>query len=147
LTPGPPSRIIRAKVRAPAPKYPVEKPMSREDRPHRKGKPFPVAVVAIFGTFGLVVLLAVGLGAYYFVGKKGDGTSAKVYTRQEFSAKVIGKTSDEVIAAVGKPNSTQQFGRDPNWYYDYRTYDPITGKKDPMIQVVFVNGVVERVNY
>lgn len=74
-------------------------------------------------------------------------TTTKTYTRDEFRKLVVGKTPDEVIAAVGRPDSTQDSGRDPTWYYDSRTRDPVSGKIDFHAQVIFQDGKVVRVNY
>lgn len=69
-----------------------------------------------------------------------------VYTRDEFRKLVVGKTPDEVIAAVGKPDDTSESGS-VSWTYMYRTKDPITGKTDVSAIVVFEDGRVDRVRY
>jgi outer membrane protein assembly factor BamE (lipoprotein component of BamABCDE complex) len=74
-------------------------------------------------------------------------TPTVVPTREEFRAKVMGKTPDEVITAVGKPDSTQESGGNQNWYYEKRSRDPITGNVDRSAQVVFEGGRVVRVNF
>lgn len=73
---------------------------------------------------------------------------SKVILREDFRKAIMGKTPQEVIQAVGKPQSTQDFGKDFNfWYYDGRTKDPITGKVDGRAQVCFKNGVADHVNF
>ncbi len=98
----------------------------------------------------LVVLFAVGCGK---PGGKTDGEALgkqpvrKTYTRDQFRQLVIGKTPDEVIKAVGKPDRTQDFAGTRAWYYDRITTDPITGKVDRTSQVIFEQGVADRVTY
>lgn len=73
--------------------------------------------------------------------------AAKRWTRDEFRALVMGKTKDEVIAAVGKPDKTQEDRTAEYWYYDKRTYDPVAEKNDNRVQVVFKDGIVTGVNF
>jgi hypothetical protein len=78
-----------------------------------------------------------------------DGPQKTVYTRQRFREMLLGKTMDEVIAAVGQPDHTQEVGTDPSsctWYYNNRATDPVTGKVDVAVQVVFEHGKVTGVN-
>ena len=69
------------------------------------------------------------------------------YTREKFRELVIGKTPDEVIAAVGKPDRTVESGTAIFWYYDARTTNPDTGMADKKAQVVIRNGRAAEVNY
>lgn len=71
----------------------------------------------------------------------------KAYTRDEFRKLVLNKTADEVIKAVGKPDSTSELGDSVWWYYKNVTTDPITGKTDQSVQLAFSGGVVASVNY
>jgi hypothetical protein len=73
--------------------------------------------------------------------------AVKTHTRDEFRALVLGRTRDQVIEAVGKPDKTQDADGDIYWYYQKRTVDPVTGKVDRSVQVVFLSGVVRSVNY
>ena len=59
----------------------------------------------------------------------------------------MGKTPDEVIEVVGRPESTSDDGSTQYWYYYSRTIDNAAGKTDNRIQVVFRDGVVDSVNY
>lgn len=69
-------------------------------------------------------------------------------TREEFKKAVEGKTPDEVVEAVGKPDQTSESGGRKYWYYDRRTTDPTTGKTDARAQVVFgEDGRVRSVNF
>jgi outer membrane protein assembly factor BamE (lipoprotein component of BamABCDE complex) len=75
------------------------------------------------------------------------GPAAKTWTREEFRQLVVGKSADEVISAVGRPDKTSDNGGDPYWYYWDKTVDPTSGKTDSNAQVVFKHGQVARVNY
>ena len=59
------------------------------------------------------------------------------FTRDQFVALVRAKYSDEVIAAVGTPDATDNIGGGTAWYYYRRTYDPASGVTDSVAQVVF----------
>ena len=73
--------------------------------------------------------------------------AAATLTRDEFKAKVMGKTAAEVIAAVGKPDDTSE-GAIRTWKYRDRTTDPVTGKTDALAFVYFGDdGRVSRVGY
>jgi outer membrane protein assembly factor BamE (lipoprotein component of BamABCDE complex) len=72
---------------------------------------------------------------------------ATVYGRAEFKRLLLGKTPDEVLAAVGKPETTSEQERRSVWYYRDRTRDPVTGKVDFQAMVVFRDGVVDEVVY
>ncbi len=74
----------------------------------------------------------------------GAATVAKKPTRDEFRKLVMGKTKDEVAAAVGKPKRTND---DPDsWVYEDVTIDPVSGKVDSLIWVYFEQGRVSKVN-
>ena len=74
--------------------------------------------------------------------------SFSTMTRDEFGAKlVVGMSVQEVIAAVGTPDSTADSGELKWWYYKQKTVDPITGKVDSSIQVCFKNGKYYTTNY
>jgi hypothetical protein len=70
--------------------------------------------------------------------------TATALLRNDLEATVIGKTPDEVIAAIGRPNSTQHLTQMDIWSYNNLTKDPISGKLDRTTQVVFENGRVGR---
>src|SRR4029453_17557516 len=69
------------------------------------------------------------------------------YTREKFRELVIGKTPDEVIAVVGKPDRTVESSTAVFWYYDGRTADGATGKADKKAQIIIRNGKAAEVNY
>src|SRR4051812_16005132 len=76
-----------------------------------------------------------------------EPAAPKAWTRDEFKALVMGKTPDEVIAAVGKPDETREDDRGQTWYYKNRTLDPITSKADYQVRVRFRDGLVANVTY
>jgi outer membrane protein assembly factor BamE (lipoprotein component of BamABCDE complex) len=70
-------------------------------------------------------------------------SSSKKPTREEFRKLVMGKTKDEVLATVGKPeftgshNSNREF-----WHYSDLVVDPVNGKRDWRTTVNFEGGIV-----
>jgi hypothetical protein len=78
-------------------------------------------------------------------GKEGDAT--KVYSRDEFKRLVLGKSPEEVIAAVGRPASFHNEDDEPiRWHYSQRALNPATGKADSA-WVEFVDRKVIRVSW
>ena len=75
--------------------------------------------------------------------------AAKLPTREEFKSMVMGKTPDEVIAAVGRPNSTSEDTTSDRslWHYHSFVIDPITGNAGLSTQVVFEGGKVVKINF
>jgi hypothetical protein len=71
----------------------------------------------------------------------------KTYSREEFETLVVGKSPDEVIAAVGKPDRTEGSEDRAGWFYGERTRDPVTGKTDYRAVLHFEAGKVSRVQY
>ena len=70
-----------------------------------------------------------------------------VYDRDEFRSLLVGKTEAEVLDLVGRPDSTQDAAAGRAWYYDRRTRDPVTGKTDARVQVLFAGDRVASVNF
>lgn len=68
-------------------------------------------------------------------------------TRDAFTAAVKGKTANDVLVAVGKPDQTTASGDTQYWYYQERTVDPVSGNADREAQVIIENGKVDRINY
>ncbi len=69
-------------------------------------------------------------------------SKASIMTRYEFSLAVVGKTMDQVIAAVGRPEKTSESEGRTIWDYSNRTSHPVTGEIDPLAQVIFKDGLV-----
>ena len=74
-------------------------------------------------------------------------TTAKVYTRDELRAMLMGKTTGEVIAAIGRPHNTLDTGNSSRWDYRHISHDPVTGKADPGMVVHFTDGKVTMVSF
>ena len=96
-----------------------------------------------------ILLLATSLFACS--GPSGTSEPARPqYTRDQFQARIMGKSVDQVIASVGRPDTTQENSGQWYWYYSC-SYDPITGRGDTHVQVVFTccgrDGVVALVNF
>jgi len=68
--------------------------------------------------------------------------------RDQFRSLVTGKTEQQVLDALGKPDQTQdQEGLGKLWYYNNAAVDPVTGKKTAVVQIVFESGAVTMVNF
>ncbi len=65
-------------------------------------------------------------------------------SRDEFRSVVIGKTGEQIINLIGRPDSTSDMGGRVSWSYDGKTYDPVTGKIDRFVIVVFQGGIAAR---
>jgi hypothetical protein len=76
-----------------------------------------------------------------------EAPKAALLSREDFKAKVMGKTTAEVTKAVGKPDSTIETGTTKRWSYDRKTVDPVTNKPDSRAQVVFENDKVARIGF
>jgi DNA repair exonuclease SbcCD ATPase subunit len=73
-------------------------------------------------------------------------TDSRIMFRDEFRETVVGKTEDQVIQAVGKPDRTSDFGGYSHWYYDGKTKDRFTGKLDNSISIFFADEIAEEVS-
>jgi hypothetical protein len=128
-----------------------------DDRPRKKGS--LLWLWLLLGIGGGVLLVCGGGGALMITmwaraGSPGpldgmDGPAVKkTWTREEFKAAVMGKTEAEVVAAVGKPDTTLDDGGGKiMWRYLSLTVDPVTGKTDYAANVWFKGGRVETVRY
>jgi hypothetical protein len=92
--------------------------------------------------------LACGLPTPNTSGEKAK-PEKKVFSREEFRRLVLGKTESEVIAAVGRPESTHELGQAGRsfWIYHNLTRDPVSGNVDVSTHVTFQDGRVEVVSY
>ena len=81
-------------------------------------------------------------------GAKGTVKANKNLPRDQFRSLVSGRTEQQVLDALGKPDDTQdQEGLGKLWYYRNVAPDPTTGKKTAQVQIVFEGGVVTSVNF
>ncbi len=73
-------------------------------------------------------------------------TKAKVRTREELKEAVMNKSKEEVLKALGKPQSTGESGGEARWRYEGVSYDPVTKKTDDSVMIFFTEqGVVRNV--
>lgn len=161
-------------------------------RPKRKGNAGLIIGLAIAG--GLLLLLIAGAAAVgiYFLGKRNAGPNGgpvaaqaavpagghaepapaevppgkRVWSRNDFAVAVEGKTKDEVIAAVGRPDETKESVNDPLiirgnakfapreierlydwWLFRDRVMNAITGKPYARVLVRFDGNKADKVIY
>ena len=93
------------------------------------------------------VLLWFGLEELAKAGEAEPAPAVPVYPREEFTRLVRDRTGQEVIYAVGRPDSTSKDSDVEYWHYRRRTRDPITDRIDTDAQVVFRDGKVREVTY
>jgi hypothetical protein len=79
-----------------------------------------------------------------------EAKKPKPMTRDEFKRAVMGENYYVVInlaSKIGEPDSSQEAGKTKYLYYSGKSVDPITGKPDRLIQVVFYDGFCNGVNF
>lgn len=81
------------------------------------------------------------------VGKQGQAASGKKYSRDEFKRLVVGKTTDEVIKLIGRPQRTADLGQFEAWSYPGLTTDPISGRDDESTSLNVTKGRVSSVDF
>ena len=65
------------------------------------------------------------------------GKAPRVMSREDFCKAVMGKTPQQLIQTVGRPDGAH----DTWWLYSHKVVNPITGKVDDIV-IRFENGVV-----
>ncbi|OWK34289.1 hypothetical protein FRUB_10260 [Fimbriiglobus ruber] len=78
---------------------------------------------------------------------KDKGTAPATMTREEFMRVIDRKTEKEIIALLGRPESTDLHSDGSTWRYMHRTVDSISGKTDYSVHIRFVDGVVNSVTF
>lgn len=71
-------------------------------------------------------------------GKEGATTGAKAHKtclREECERLVKGKSVDEVMQLIGRPEQTDRMRTEARWIYPGLTYDSVTGKRDRKVNV------------
>lgn len=112
-----------------------------------------MAIVVTFGSVGLAVaLLAVMLPVAWLIGRERDQPQekpketlmTKTYTLEEWQAVTMGKTPDEIIATIGRPNYTTDYksGKPFRWHFHKKVMNPATTKYDTGIVVFGDDGTV-----
>lgn len=105
-----------------------------------------------FALGSLSTLVVIG-GAYYAINRTRQQAQsplphrARVFSREDFSRLVMGKSEEEVIHAVGRPDETSADDEARYWHFKNRTLDPLTQEKDTDVQVVIEGGKVTKINY
>ena len=104
----------------------------------------------MFGVLAAAVLAGVAI-FMYLRGESRLETQAThpptVYLRDAFTASVLGKSENQVLDAVGKPDGTSEDAQATYWHYRHRTQNPTTGETDSDVQLVFERGRVIALNY
>jgi hypothetical protein len=106
--------------------------------------------LALFAfALGSLSTLALVGGAYFAINRARQSQSSlpPVYSRPEFSRRVLRKSEAEVIEAVGRPDQTSEDDDARYWHFKKRTLDPLTQEKDSDVQVVIKGGKVATINY
>ena len=78
-----------------------------------------------------------------------EAKKPKIYFRSEFKDLVLGKSKAQVIANVGRPDSTSESSdsRKSYWNYKRRTMDVISNTIDSVVIVAFEFGVASAINH
>ncbi len=66
-----------------------------------------------------------------------NASKVNVVSRSVFESSVVGKSAEEILLILGKPDQTQDIGGIKMWYYLEKTRDPITNNIDEMAQILF----------
>ena len=103
-------------------------------------------IVLVASLVAVFVLVAVSLSGGGSRSKSSSGPAKKVYTREELRAAVVGKTTDEVLAILGKPNRTSDSSV-ISWTYDEISRDPVSGKIDYSATLWIEGGRIGSVDY
>ena len=129
-----------------------------DPRPRARSGPGLVIALILTGAGLLVLVVCGGLAALLWARaapvappvaatRATDRPARPSYTRAEFRTLVLGKTPDEVRAAVGEPQGTAEFGIRRVWHCGGVTRDPATGTLDADAAVVFEGGVAADVQF
>ena len=77
---------------------------------------------------------------------KGDPGTNAAYTRKQFRELFIGKTKDELLKVLGKPEADSADGDDEYWSYYSRTTND-DGSVDMFARIAIHKGVARRVAF
>ena len=70
-----------------------------------------------------------------------------VYPREEFARLVLDHSPADLLSTLGRPSRTSTDSDTEYWHYFNRTRDPVTGRLDSDVQVIFRDGKVVDVNF
>ena len=108
----------------------------------------PVGVWVGAGVLGfLLLVMCAGIASHSGSGGGGDGGGGGgVMTREKFRQAVIGKTQEQVIKAVGKPDQTMDYNMGSVWYYMDKVTDTVTGNEGTAT-IDYQGGVAQSVGF
>lgn len=107
--------------------------MPRREYDRQRPQKSNTALIVGLAVGGVILILVVAVASavvYLQAHKRSISDPAnKVYTREEFRELVIGKMTDEIIAAIGKPSDTfdNEDSTPRSWTYSKRVVNPVTG--------------------
>lgn len=101
---------------------PQRRPMANESNPYT----WIAVLVGVGGLLAFGVIFLIGIGANPFA------ATPKVWTRDEFQTAVLGKSSEQVIASVGRPETAHDHpnGKPDRWVYPRKVLNPTTQRPD-----------------
>jgi hypothetical protein len=121
-----------------------------------------IIILVVLGAVGLVCILVCGAMMFMWTAPAPvnappaanqaaeiePARSNHVYSRDEFKKLVMGKTPDEVIAALGRPDGTNDNpdGSPRRWHYIRRVTNPETALPDSAV-LLFADGKVAGVEW
>lgn len=129
-----------------------------DDRPRRRKKKDNTLLIVLLAVGGVLALGCGGMGLLFVGGfvqgwrEAGNADRAapsqqKTMTRDEAKKLLIGKTKDEVIELLGRPDKTSE-GVLGHWAYHGITFDPVSQKADNALWVYFGDdGRVNRLSF
>ena len=134
--------------------------MWRVRQPERK--PRNVGLFVGLAVVGAMLVIAVFGGTYAMLARRASPKKPaapppvvvtepvgvnRIYTREEFTRLVIGKSSEEIEASVGKPNMTSEAAGEIILIYFHPTVDPENGTKDAIVRIHFEKGKAVRIKF
>ena len=111
----------------------------------RKKTTNPLVIIIGIAGLGLFVVVMAVIGIGIVVELKSQAVKPKPVPRDELRKSLMGKTKDEVMAKLGKPDRTTDT-LDDIWIYHKISYDPVSNSVDNTTWVEFKNNIVTRVN-
>jgi hypothetical protein len=80
--------------------------------------------------------------------EEAEGETSSIYSRDDFKALILGKTSNQIILLLGRPNQTQETGsRVMLWYYNEITVDQYSERIDDLVQIYFQDNIAVDITF
>jgi hypothetical protein len=106
----------------------------------KRQKSLPVGLIVFAVAIFIFIAVAACVGVLVWSNKQpATGTAShpsKIYSRPDFERAIKGKTKAQITALLGKPTDTTG-GEWDNWSWRDITRDPVTGKIDFFVSIVF----------